>query len=138
MAHNVDCPAVTVRKARTITPRWTGRFLPSNGEQPDAVQNLNVSLFARLAREGLAARHGDDAFVFARNVADSGRQHTAVWSGDAAATFVGLAYSVTAGLRSGALVMPMWGSDTGGYLRGPGAPSEEVFARCLDSRPSAR
>src|SRR6185436_16739857 len=37
--------------------------------------------------------------------------------------------SVAVGLRSGAVMMPAWGSDTGGYLRGGGGPSEEVFAR---------
>jgi MYXO-CTERM domain-containing protein len=101
------------------------------GEHPDAIQNDNVTLFARLTREGLAAKHGADAFVFARNVADTGRQHAAIWNGDTSANFTGLAYSIVAGLRSGVLVMPMWGSDTGGYLRGAGGPSEEVFARWL-------
>jgi alpha-D-xyloside xylohydrolase len=101
-------------------------------EQPEAVQNENVTLFARLAQEGLAARHGDQAFMFTRNVADIGRRYTAVWNGDSAADFTGLAYSMTSGLRSGVIVMPMWGSDTGGYLRGGGrlgGPNEEVFAR---------
>jgi MYXO-CTERM domain-containing protein len=101
------------------------------GEHPDAVQNENVTLYARLTREGLRAHHGDDVLVFARNVCDSGRQHAAVWNGDSQADFTGLRYSIAAGLRSGAIVMPIWGSDTGGYLRGGGGPSEEVFARWL-------
>ena len=101
------------------------------GEQPAAAQNENVTLYARLAQEGLAARHGDQAFVFARNVVDTGRKHTAVWNGDSSADFNGLAYSVTAGLRSGVLVMPMWASDTGGYFRNSISPTEEVFARWL-------
>ena len=100
-------------------------------EHPDAVQNENVTLFARLAQESLAARHGSDGFVFARNVADTGRKHAAVWNGDSEANFTGLAYSIAAGLRSGLIVMPMWGSDTGGYLRGATTPTEEVFARWL-------
>jgi alpha-glucosidase (family GH31 glycosyl hydrolase) len=98
-------------------------------EHPDAVQSDNVTRFARLAAESLAARHGSEGFVFARNVADTGRQHTAVWNGDSEPNFVGLSHSVAAGLRSGLIVMPMWGSDTGGYLRDTGTPSEEVFAR---------
>jgi alpha-glucosidase (family GH31 glycosyl hydrolase) len=99
------------------------------GEHPDSVQNENVTLFARLARESLQSRHGDQAFVFARNVHDGGRRHTAVWNGDSEANFTGLGYSIAAGLRSGMIVMPVWGSDTGGYLRSPGSPTEEVFAR---------
>jgi alpha-D-xyloside xylohydrolase len=99
------------------------------GEHPDSVQNENVTLFARLAREGLAAHHGEDVFLLTRNVNDTGRRYTGVWNGDSRADFTGLAYSVAAGLRSGMVMMPVWGSDTGGYLRGGGGPSEEVFAR---------
>ncbi len=100
-------------------------------EHPDAVQTDNVTRYARLAQESLAARHGSEGFVFARNVADTGRKHTAVWNGDSEANFTGLAYSIAAGLRSGLIGMPMWGSDTGGYLRSATTPSEEVFARWL-------
>ena len=100
-------------------------------EHPDAVQTDNVTRYARLAQESLAARHGSEGFVFARNVADTGRKHTAVWNGDSEANFTGLAYSIAAGLRSGLIGMPMWGSDTGGYLRSDATPSEEVFARWL-------
>jgi alpha-glucosidase (family GH31 glycosyl hydrolase) len=103
------------------------------GEQPDSVQNENVTLFQRLTREGLASRNDagapDDVFIISRNVNDTGRQYTAVWNGDSASSFTGLRYSVAAGLRSGALVMPTWGSDTGGYLRSNDAPTEELFAR---------
>jgi alpha-D-xyloside xylohydrolase len=101
------------------------------GEHPDAVQNENVTLFSRMTHEGLTARHGAEVLVFARNVSDSGRKYVAVWNGDSEANFNGLAYSITSGLRSGVLVMPMWGSDTGGYLRNTNSPTEEVFARWL-------
>jgi alpha-D-xyloside xylohydrolase len=100
-------------------------------EHPDSVQTDNVTRYARLAQESLAAKHGNEGFVFARNVADSGRKHTAIWNGDSEANFTGLAYSIAAGLRSGLIGMPIWGSDTGGYLRNDATPSEEVFARWL-------
>jgi alpha-glucosidase (family GH31 glycosyl hydrolase) len=99
------------------------------GEHPAAVQNLNVTLFTRMARETLTARHGDDVFMMTRNVHDRGRQYTAVWNGDSEPNFLGLRYSVAAGIRSGVIVMPTWGSDTGGYLRSATSPTEEVFAR---------
>jgi alpha-D-xyloside xylohydrolase len=99
------------------------------GEQPDAVQNTNVTLFQRLAYEGMTAKHGSEVFSFARNVYDTGRKYTAVWNGDTPLTFTGLRYSVVSGLRSGAIVMPMWGSDTGGYVPAPDGPSEELFIR---------
>jgi alpha-D-xyloside xylohydrolase len=99
------------------------------GEQPDAVQNTNVTLFHRLAYEGMKARHGKESYSFARNVYDTGRKYTAVWNGDTPMTWKGLQYSVLSGLRSGAIVMPMWGSDTGGYVQSPAGPPEELFIR---------
>jgi alpha-D-xyloside xylohydrolase len=101
------------------------------GEYPDAVQNENVTLFQKLAHEGLTARHRGDVFSVARNVYDTGRKYTAVWNGDTPLTFQGLRYSVLTGLRSGLIAMPMWGSDTGGYVPSPAGPTEELFARWL-------
>jgi len=77
----------------------------------------------------MAARHGKDVFSFARNVYDTGRKYTAVWNGDTPMTFMGLRYSVLSGLRSGVIMMPMWGSDTGGYVQSPAGPPEELFIR---------
>ena len=99
------------------------------GEVPDALQNANVTLFHKLAWEGLKAKHGAEAFSFARNVYDKGRQYSAIWNGDTAMTYGGLRHSVLTGLRSGAIVMPMWGSDTGGYVQAPAGPPEELFIR---------
>ena len=137
-------PAADVRN-RVAYDWWKAKLAPfvelgvkgykidrgEQGEYPDAVQSENVTLYARLAQESLAAKHGSEAFVFARNVADTGRKHTAVWNGDSEANFTGLAYSIAAGLRSGLIGMPMWGSDAGGYLRSSNTPTEEVFARWL-------
>jgi alpha-D-xyloside xylohydrolase len=102
------------------------------GEQPDAVQNANVTLFHRLAYEGMTAKHGKEVFSFARNVYDTGRKYAGVWNGDTPMTFTGLRYSVLSGLRSGAIVMPMWGSDTGGYVQAPAGPPEELFIRWFE------
>lgn len=98
-------------------------------EMPDAVQNRLVTLFVKLAREGQEARHPGDSFVFARNLYDTGRRYAAVWNGDTESTWGGLAVSVRHALRCGAIDMPMWGSDTGGYHHG--TPTKEVFARWL-------
>lgn len=98
-------------------------------EQPDSVQNRNVRLFEQMAHEGLTARAGNDAFVFARNVNDTSRRYSAVWNGDTVSDFDGLRYSIMGGLRSGIINFPMWGSDTGGYK---GAPTKETFARWLE------
>jgi len=70
-------------------------------------------------------------YNFARSAFDRDRSHTAIWNGDSTADFTGLAYSVASGIRAGLLGFSQWGSDTGGYLRGPGAPTEEVFARWM-------
>jgi alpha-D-xyloside xylohydrolase len=101
-------------------------------EHPDAVQNTNVTLFHKLAWEGMAAQHGDQVFSFARNVYDTGRKYAAIWNGDTPMTWKGLHYSVLTGLRSGAIVMPMWGSDTGGYVQAPAGPAEDLFMRWFE------
>jgi alpha-D-xyloside xylohydrolase len=99
-------------------------------EVPLELENLNAILFPRMAAEGLRDVYGDDFFMFTRNVNDTGRRYTAVWNGDSLSTFGGLQVSIKTGLRSGAIDFPMWGSDTGGYIR---VPDKEVFARWLES-----
>jgi alpha-glucosidase (family GH31 glycosyl hydrolase) len=98
-------------------------------EMPDAAQNRCLTLFAKLSKEGLEARHPGDTLVFARNVHDTGRLYTAVWNGDTETTWDGLATSVRHGQRCGAIDMPMWGSDVGGYHSGK--LTKELFARWL-------
>jgi alpha-D-xyloside xylohydrolase len=97
------------------------------GEMPDAVQNQMVTLFAKLAKEGLEARHPNDSLVFARNIYDTGRKYAAVWNGDSEITWSGFTTSIKHALRSGAINMPMWGSDVGGYHNG--TLTKELFAR---------
>jgi alpha-D-xyloside xylohydrolase len=94
-----------------------------------ADENLNAVLFPKMAAEGLRDVYGNDFFNFTRNVNDTARKYTAVWNGDTRSTFAGLEVSIKNGLRSGAINFPMWGSDTGGYIR---VPEKEVFARWLE------
>ena len=98
-------------------------------ELPLAEENLNAILFPKMAAEGLRDVNGNDFFMFTRNVNDTARKYTAVWNGDTRSTFAGLAVSIKTGLRSGAINFPMWGSDTGGYIR---VPEKELFARWLE------
>jgi alpha-glucosidase (family GH31 glycosyl hydrolase) len=98
------------------------------GEMPLSMQNLNAILFPTVAAEGMADEHGNDFFIFARNLNDTGRRSCAVWNGDTDDSFNGIAVSVKNALRCAAMNFPMWGSDTGGYF---GSPSKEVFARWL-------
>lgn len=98
-------------------------------ELPLADENINAILFPKMAAEGLRDVNGDDFFNFTRNVNDTGRKYTAVWNGDTRSTFAGLEVSIKTGLRSGAINFPMWGSDTGGYIR---MPDKELFARWLE------
>jgi len=96
---------------------------------PLADENINAILFPKMAAEGLRDVNGDAFFNFTRNVNDTGRKYTAVWNGDTRSTFAGLEVSIKNGLRSGAINFPMWGSDTGGYIR---VPEKEMFARWLE------
>ena len=98
-------------------------------ELPLPDENLNAILFPKMAAEGLSDVHGNDYFTFTRNVNDAGRKYTAVWNGDTRSTFGGLEVSVKNALRCGAINFPMWGSDTGGYIR---VPEKELFARWLE------
>ena len=98
-------------------------------ELPLSYENLNAILFPKMAAEGLRDAYGNDFFMFTRNVNDTARKYTAVWNGDTHSTFEGLEASVKTGLRSGAINFPMWGSDTGGYIR---FPEKELFARWLE------
>jgi alpha-D-xyloside xylohydrolase len=98
-------------------------------EMPLAAENLNAILFPKMAAEGLRDVNGSDFFMFTRNVNDTARKYTAIWNGDTRSTFAGLEVSMKNGLRSGAINFPMWGSDTGGYIR---VPEKELFARWLE------
>jgi alpha-glucosidase (family GH31 glycosyl hydrolase) len=88
------------------------------GEMPDEVQNELAVLYAKLAAETQSRAFGPDHFIFARSVYDTGRRYVGVWNGDTRTGFAGLGPSVQHALRAAAINMPMWGSDTGGYMGG--------------------
>jgi alpha-D-xyloside xylohydrolase len=98
-------------------------------ELPLADENRNAIQFPKMAAEGLSDFYANDFFMFTRNVNDTAKKYTAVWNGDTHSTFPGLEVSVKTALRSGAINFPMWGSDTGGYIR---VPEKELFARWLE------
>jgi alpha-D-xyloside xylohydrolase len=98
-------------------------------ELPLADENVNAILFPRMTAEGLSDAYGSDFFQFTRNLNDTARKYSAVWNGDTRSTFAGLEVSIKTALRSGAINFPMWGSDTGGYIR---VPEKELFARWLE------
>lgn len=78
----------------------------------------------------MVEKWGEDAFYdFARSAVDRSRARTYVWNGDSHSNFSGLAYSVASGIRAGLVGFPVWASDTGGYIRNPDEPSEELWAR---------
>jgi alpha-D-xyloside xylohydrolase len=98
-------------------------------ELPLSDENLNAILFPKMAAEALSDVYGSDFFTFTRNVNDTARRYTAVWNGDTRSTFPGLQVSLKNALRCGTINFPMWGSDTGGYIR---VPQKELFARWLE------
>jgi alpha-D-xyloside xylohydrolase len=137
-----DWPAADVRAPRTY--EWFKQQLGAyarlgilgykidrgeEGETPDSEQNRIITLFAKLAKEGIEERSPGESLVFARNVYDTGRKYAAVWNGDTVSQWSGLVVSVKSALRCGAIDMPMWGSDVGGYFRGK--PTKELLARWL-------
>ena len=94
---------------------------------PQAYENSNGTLFAQMAAQSLAAATGSNYYMFHRNLVDTGRQYSGVWNGDTECTFSALQTSISNALRSGSMIFPMWGSDTGGYLCD--SLSEEMFSR---------
>ncbi len=80
----------------------------------------------------MASAWGEGNFyIFSRSAFDRSRAKTAIWNGDSQADFTGLQYTVASGIRAGLLGFSQWGSDTGGYLRTNGTPTEEVWARWM-------
>ncbi len=100
-------------------------------EMPDEEQNQQQSLFLKLCDEVMRTATNSSYYNFARSAFDRDRSRVGIWNGDSQATFEGLAYSVASGIRAGLLGFSHWGSDTGGYIRDAGGPSEELFARWM-------
>jgi alpha-D-xyloside xylohydrolase len=98
-------------------------------EMPNSVVNENLTLFGKASVESLTQGGIEEPFVFARAVYDTGRKYTALWNGDTTRDFTGLQVSLVNMLRSGAINMPVYGSDTGGYNNGFAPP--KLFARWL-------
>lgn len=104
-------------------------------EMPDSEQNIQMDLMIKLCDESMVNHYGKGKhFTFARSAVDRSRSLVSIWNGDPQATFQGLAYSLTSGIRAGLLGFSHWGSDTGGYLRpsdNPLVPSDELWARWM-------
>ncbi|KAI9690866.1 MAG: hypothetical protein M1822_008485 [Bathelium mastoideum] len=102
------------------------------GEMPVYEQNIQQTLFEQLCYESMVEKWGASHFYnFARNAVDRSRARTWIWNGDSHSNFSGLAYSVASGIRAGLVGFPVWSSDTGGYVRGPNDPTEELWARWM-------
>ena len=99
------------------------------GEMPRSVENVSAILFPKLAAEGLNDVYHGEYLEFSRNANDTARKYTAIWNGDTRSTFGGLSVSIKNALRAGVINFPMWGSDTGGYIR---VPTKELFARWFE------
>ncbi|CAK7235661.1 hypothetical protein SEUCBS140593_009354 [Sporothrix eucalyptigena] len=109
-------------------------------EMPDSEQNRQQNLFLTLCDEVMKKVWGGSNastsfpapyYNFARSAFDRDRSRVGIWNGDSEATFEGLQYTVASGIRAGLLGFSHWGSDTGGYVRDAGGPSEELFARWM-------
>ncbi|GAB7354269.1 hypothetical protein MBLNU459_g4798t2 [Dothideomycetes sp. NU459] len=82
------------------------------GEMPVYEQNIQQTLFEQLCYESMVEVWGEDAFYnFARSAVDRSRARS--------------------GIRAGLIGFPIWASDTGGYIREPYEPSQELWARWM-------
>jgi alpha-glucosidase (family GH31 glycosyl hydrolase) len=98
------------------------------GDIPDALQPELAYLIPKLAYDASFEYNGDQGFTFSRNVYDRGRKYVAIWTGDANVNFTGMSDALKQMVRLGNIMMPMIGSDTGGYNS---ATPKELFARWI-------
>ena len=81
-----------------------------------------------MAYEASFEYNGAEGYTFSRNVYDRGRKYVGIWTGDAAVSFTGMSDALKQMIRLGNIMMPMAGSDTGGYNS---PPTKELFARWI-------
>jgi alpha-D-xyloside xylohydrolase len=102
------------------------------GEMPVYEQNIQSTLFQILCWELMNEAWGEgNYYTFSRSAVDVARSKTAVWNGDSHSNFTGLEYTVKSGIRAGLIGFSTWASDTGGYVRGVGDPTEELWERWI-------
>ncbi|MDZ7373377.1 MAG: alpha-glucosidase [candidate division KSB1 bacterium] len=85
-------------------------------------------LYARRTYEITRKHRGKDFVLMPRAGYTGSQQYAVFWGGDAANTFVGLRNMIIGAQRAAILGFPVWGSDTGGYMK---PTYREVLARWL-------
>jgi alpha-D-xyloside xylohydrolase len=96
-----------------------------NGDTGASMHNLYPLLYNRAVYEVTQQERGY-GLVWSRSGTAGNQRYPVCWSGDPAADFDSLAFTVRGGLSAGMSGIPFWSNDIGAYR---GTPSEELYIR---------
>ncbi|ADW70650.1 TIM-barrel domain-containing protein [Granulicella tundricola] len=103
-----------------------------DGTDPRLMRNRYDVLYNNAMEELIQKDLKGNGVLFARSVSAGANGIGLLWGGDNEASFSkdnGLPSVVTAGLGAGLSAMPLWASDTGGYLGLPDTPNPLLLQR---------
>jgi len=103
----------------------------ADGTPADERRNKYLFLYAKVTHDALVRAWGAEQFNFARSAFHRTQPYlSALWGGDARASWAGLSGNLANSLRCGFMGFPVWGTEVG--VSQGGGIDEELYARWLE------